>query len=108
MWIARWLLALIVIILVLVIAWFNLDQMLTVVTFKFWHYQSDTLLIMALFVAFVLGAIAWFPVAIVQFIRNKTEMRNLRKENSRLQKELGDLRNMSIAEEESKGEENTK
>jgi len=104
----RWIVALAVIVLLLVISWLNLDQMLMVLSFTFWNYKIETPVIMALFAAFIVGAVVWFPFAIVQFIQSKSEIRTLRKENSRLQKELGDLRNISIEEEESRVEEDEK
>ena len=109
MWIVRWLLALAIIILALWFGWVNLDQMLEYVTFKFWFskYQVELQLILALFIAFVLGAFIWFPVAMYRFIHTKTAIRNLRKENNRLQQELADFRNMSI-EEQAAGTEGEK
>jgi len=108
MWVVRWLLALVIIVLILWFGWINLEQMRDPVTFKFWFskYQVELQLILALFITFVLGALVWFPVAMYQFVHNKAAMRNLRKENSRLQQELADFRNMSIEEQAtSAGEE---
>ncbi len=105
MWVFRWILALLFIIFALIIGWQNVDQMITMVTFTFGNYQTETSLFMALFVALILGALAWFPVAIAQFIRNKKEIRQIKRDNSKFQKELSDLRNISIDEDENRDKE---
>ncbi len=105
MWVFRWILALLLIIFALIVGWLNIDQMITMVTFTFWNYQIETRLFMALFVALILGTLAWFPVAIVQFISNKKEIRQLKRDNSRFQKELSDLRNISIDEDGNRDKE---
>jgi len=97
MWVVRWILILLLLLFLLYFSILNNDQFVTV---KFWKYQIPNVpLIMTLFVAFVVGAVSWFLVAVIQFIQTKTEMRGLRRENMRLQKELADLRNMSIEED---------
>lgn len=102
MWIVRWVIALLVIILAMWFGFANSDQTVTV---NFWRYQIITPLIIALFVAFIVGALAWFPVAIIQYVQIKSEVRNLRKEKGKLQAELSDLRNISIEDDESSGEQ---
>ena len=105
MWVARWILVLIVFIIAL---WFGFQNNSQIVTVKFWKYQaSDVPLVMALFVAYVLGALTWFIIAIVQYLQIKAEMISVRRDKAKLEKELSNLRNMSIVEEDTKlGEEN--
>ena len=97
MWIVRWILIFILIVILLYFGAANIDQKVTI---TFWNYQVvDLLLVMALLVAFLLGAFVWFIVAAFQIVQIKNEMRGVRRENSRLKKELADLRNLSIEEE---------
>ena len=103
MWIVRWVSILAVIILAILFIWLNSEQLANIVTVNFWKFQTETPLFLALFVAFIFGALVWFPVAIIQYLQIKAELRSLRKENNRLQKELGDLRNISIDESETPG-----
>lgn len=99
MWIVRWVLILVIIVILL---WFSLQNLDQIVTVEFWKYQvRDVPLIMALFVAFIVGAVSWFLVSIVQFVQLKAEIRNIRRENGRLRRELSNLRNLSIEEDQS-------
>ena len=108
MWIVRWLIALLLIIFSLVVGWLNIDQMVMPVTFKFWNYQVETRLFMALFVALISGALAWFPIAILRYMNYSKEIRQIKKDNNRLQKELSDLRNISLDEDSSGSKEEHK
>ncbi len=108
MWVVRWLLALLLIIFALVIGWLNIDQMITTVTFTFWNYQVETRLFMALFVTLISGALAWFPIAFLQYVNHSKEIRQLKKANNRLQKELSELRNVSLDEDDSRSKDEHK
>jgi len=97
MWIIRWVFVLLIMVILL---WFSLQNLDQFVTIKFWKYQVvDVPMIMALFVSFIIGALVWFLVALFQMLQVKTEMHGIRRENSKLQRELADLRNMSIEED---------
>ncbi len=103
MWVARWILVLIVFIVAL---WFGFQNNSQIVTVKFWKYQAaDVPLAMTLFVAYVLGALTWFIVAIVQYLQIKAEVMSVRREKARLEMELSNLRNMTIEEDANTGEE---
>lgn len=105
MWIIRWVF---VLALMVVLLWFSLMNLDQFVTITFWNYQLDEVpMIMALFVSFILGALVWFMIALVQILQLKAEMHSMRKENSKLQRELADLRNISIEEDTPKLEQDS-
>ncbi len=102
MWVLRWV---VVLVLMVILLWFSLQNLDQFVTVKFWKYQIiDVPMIMALFVSFILGALVWFLVALIQMLQLKNEMRGLKRDAGRLQKELADLRNLSIEEDTIKPE----
>lgn len=96
MWIVRSVLMLFLIILVTYFSFANNEQKVSIV---FLNYRlTDVHMVLALFVSFLLGVIAWFIYSIIQILQIKTEVRGLRRKNQHLSKELADLRNMSIEE----------
>ncbi len=97
MWVARWILVLAVFILAL---WFGFQNNNQIVDVRFWKYQAtDVPLVMALFVSYILGAMTWFVIAIVQYLQIKAEVLSVKREKVKLERELANLRNMSIEEE---------
>ncbi|MCH8286849.1 LapA family protein [candidate division KSB1 bacterium] len=106
MWIVRWVTALAVFSVALLFIWYNSEQLSNIIPIRIWRgYQINTPLFVTLFVVFIFGALAWFPVAITQYLKTKAEVRKLKRDNHQLQSELRDLRNISIDEEENKEEE---
>ena len=109
MWIVRWVTALVVFSVALLFIAYNSEQLWNIISIKIWRgYQINTSLIVTLFVVFILGAFAWFPVAITQYLKTKAEVRKLRRDNYQLQSELRDLRNISIEEDQSNEEKSDK
>jgi len=95
-----------VLIVFIIALWFGFQNNSQIVTVKFWKYQAtDVPLVMTLFVAYIFGALTWFVVAIVQYLQIKTEVMTVKREKARLEVELSNLRNMSIEEDTSTGEE---
>ena len=97
MWIISWLFALIAIAVVMFFGFLNSNK---VVVLDFFWWEIETQLVLALLVAFLVGIVSWFPVAVVQYFKSQAELKKIRRENSRLQKELAELRNISIEEGE--------
>lgn len=98
MWILRWLFIAVIMILVLAFALQNLEQHTVV---SFWNWQSAELpLILFLFEAFVVGLLVWFLVAVFHELQLRSEIRQVRKQNKKLQAELTALRNLPLEEEE--------
>ena len=94
MWILRWIG---VLILMIIILWFSLQNLDQLVTIKFWSYQIiDVPLIMALFVAFITGVVTWFIVLLYQFLQMKLEINGLRRENVRLQRECAEMKKLTV------------
>lgn len=50
----------------------------------------------ALLASFVLGALVWFFVSLIQVISSKSEVAGLKRRNRELARELTDLRNMTV------------
>jgi len=99
MWILRWFFIAVIMILVLAFALQNLEQRTVV---RFWSWESAELpLIFFLFEAFVVGLLVWFLVAIFHQLQLRSEIRQMRKENKKINAELTALRNLPLQEEES-------
>lgn len=96
MWILRWLVTVPIILIILGFALQNTAQEVSVVFIK-GRWESGPLPIwVVVYVSFALGVIFWLFVSIFQVISLKMEMRKLRAENGRIQRELDNLRNLSI------------
>jgi uncharacterized integral membrane protein len=99
MWILSWLFVLGVVILFMFFGFMNSNKEV-ILDFFWWNIKTQ--LVLALFVAFLVGIVTWFPIATIQYFKSQAEARRLRRENGRLQKELTELRNLSIEEGEKK------
>jgi uncharacterized integral membrane protein len=96
MWILRWVLQVLVILILIYFGAMNTEA----VTVKFksnWEFQTQLWLVM--YVSFAVGMLAWLLGSIFKILQFKTDIRKLNKENSTLKKELDKLRNISIEEE---------
>ncbi len=101
MWIIRWLVGAVVLLLVIGFALQNQEQTVSV---SFLKWQTPNLpLWVYLYASFAVGLFTWFVVSIGRTISLKAEVRRAQKEVKRLQEELDRLRNLSIEAEE--GEE---
>lgn len=96
MLVIRWILILIVLLLVIVFAIQNMDQSVVV---KFWQYQTKSLpLFVVMSASFAFGIFVWFLVSLVQNLRLKRNVRVLHNKTNKLEQELANLRNISIDE----------
>jgi len=98
MWIVRWIVSAVFIILIIGFAMQNTDEQV-VVTFVKW--QSIPLpLWVVMYVSFIVGVAFWLFVSIFKILALKTQNRKSRKEVKALQDELDRLRNVSVEETE--------
>ena len=103
MWIARWIVGTL---LVLLVIGFAIQNTETDVVIKFYKWQSIALpLWVVMYLSFAAGVLTWLMVSIVRILMLKQEMRKFKKENKRLREELNRLRNVSIEEETSEDQD---
>ncbi|MFQ5628330.1 MAG: lipopolysaccharide assembly LapA domain-containing protein [bacterium] len=99
MWVLRWFVAAIIILLILGFALQNNEKQMAVVFIK-GVYETDMLPIwIIVYASFALGMIFWLFFSIFQVFGLKAQIRKMRNDNLRIQKELNNLRNLSIEDE---------
>lgn len=102
MWIVRWIIGTILVLLIIGFAIQNTDVDVVV---KFYKWQSLPLpLWVVMYLSFAGGVLTWLVVSIIRIMLLKGETRKVKKENKRLREELNRLRNVSIEEESASGE----
>ncbi|MFQ5864104.1 MAG: lipopolysaccharide assembly LapA domain-containing protein [bacterium] len=100
MWLIKWILAVLVILVILGFALQNSSQEVTVVLFQnVWQYESVQLW-MVIYASFAFGVLFWLIVSVFQVLQLKAEIRRLYKANNEMQNELDSLRNLPIGEED--------
>ena len=96
MWIVRWFVIAAVIVFILL---FSLQNQEMQVRMYLFGWESPLMpLYFALFIAFVVGIFVWFIVAAFQILHLRGDLRDCRRENKALQKELTALRNLPLEE----------
>lgn len=96
MWILRWIVGALLIILIIGFALQNTDQQVTVTFIK---WQSVNLpLWVVMYVSFAVGILFWLVVSILQILGLKNTNRKNQKEIKKLRQELDRLRNVSVEE----------
>lgn len=94
MWIVKWILGVILIIIVL---GFSLQNQHEVVNVHVFNWMSPELpLYFIIYVSFALGLLTWLLVSIFKILQLKTDIRQYKKRNQQLQDELNKLRNLSV------------
>ena len=96
MWFLRAFVVMIVCIIFLWFAFWNVEKKVTVKMIPDGRLLSDVPLIFALLVAFVVGMLTWFIVSLFQDFRLRHELRCARRESDRLRDELKALRNLPM------------
>lgn len=96
MWIAKWVMGALLIILILGFAFQNQHQMVQVHVWKW--VSPDLPLYLIVYIGFSFGIITWLLVSILKIMQLKVECRQLKKLNKQLNDELNRLRNLSIEE----------
>jgi uncharacterized integral membrane protein len=105
MWIIRW--VLITILILVLIGFLGLNQN-QIVNVNFFFWQSPEIpLALALFIAFAGGMLVQLLFAIVKQFQLRAEIGRQKRQVRRLQEELEKLRNLAIEEEFSKTSEGT-
>lgn len=98
MWTLRWILFIILLFLVLGFAVLNGGQVLNLNLF--WSQYESVSMVLALFVAFMLGIVFWFLVTVLQHLTLRKDNRGLRHRVQNLKEELRDLRNAGFRDDE--------
>ena len=96
MWILRWILVAVVIVLILLFSLQNQEQQVSVFIGT-WE-SPEIPLYFALFIAFVIGLFVWFLVATFQILKVKSELKSCQRGMKSLQEELTALRNLPLEE----------
>lgn len=96
MWIVKWILGALLIILILGFAFQNQHQVAHV---NVWNWTSPEMpLYLIVYFGFSLGLLTWLFVSIFKILQLKVECRQLNKQNELLTDELNRLRNLSVEE----------
>lgn len=104
MWIIRWIVGALLLILIIGFAMQNTSQLVQV---GLWKWQSDLIpLWVVMYTSFVVGMLVWLIVSIFQILNLKAENRKVKKEVKNLRQELDRLRNLSVEESVELIEEN--
>ena len=99
MWILRWLSVAVISLIVLGFAFQNLNRQVSVV-FITGMYETGPLPIWVIvYASFALGMVFWLCISVFQVLALKSQVRKMRNENTRIRKELDNLRNLSIEDE---------
>jgi uncharacterized integral membrane protein len=97
MWIIKWILGALILLLIIGFAMQNTEQMVSISFIK-WESQELPLWVF-MYISFGVGMVVWLIFSIFRVVRLKAEVRRVKKENKRLKEELDNLRNVSIEEE---------
>lgn len=98
MWIVRWIFWVLVLLVLIFFAMENATQMVYV---KFVKWRSvDLPLWVVMYGAFAVGILVWLVASIVKIIQLKSEVSKINKENLSLRKELDQLRNIPIDDDD--------
>jgi len=96
--IVRWIFSLLLVIVALIFAFQNQEQLVSV---RFLKWSSSNWPVWGfVYLAFVSGILTWILVSAVKTLRVKKEVHDLKKVNQKLQNELNRLRNASIEDYE--------
>jgi len=96
--IVRWIFSLLLVVIALVFAFQNQDQLVSV---KFLKWSSPNWPVWGfVYLAFITGILTWILVSAVHALRMKKEVHDMKKVNQKLQNELNRLRNASIEDYE--------
>ena len=96
MWIVRWIFTAVIVLIVLGFALQNTAEQVSVVLIK-GQYETGPLPIwIVVYISFALGVVFWLFMSIFQVFTLKAEIRKANIRNSKLRKELDNLRNISV------------
>jgi len=96
MWVIRWVVAAIIILVILGFALQNTTQQVAI-TFIKGQYETGPLPIwIIVYTSFGLGMFLWLFISVFQVFALKGKIRKMRNENKRIRRELDNLRNLSV------------
>jgi uncharacterized integral membrane protein len=95
MWIVKWILIVVAVILIIGFAMQNADVSVPIKFYK-WETINDLPLWLVMYLSFIVGMIFWLGVSIYQVITLKSESRKWQKKVKSLESELNRLRNVSV------------
>lgn len=97
MWVVKWIVFVLLMLIVLAFAYYNHEQTASVQIF---NWVSPILpLYLILYAAFAVGILVGIVISIFNIIKFKSRTHRLQKENKKIKEELNRLRNASIEEE---------
>ncbi|MDZ7294095.1 MAG: LapA family protein [candidate division KSB1 bacterium] len=96
MWFVRWIAAVLVVLVLVVLATQNSTLQVVV---RFYKWQSVELpLWVVMYLSYGAGLLTWLIISLIRVFALRAEIRRLDKQNAKLQSELGRLRNISVHE----------
>ncbi len=96
MWVLKWILAALLIVLILGFALQNQHQMVQVHVVNW--VSPELPLYLIVYIAFTFGLFTWLLTSIFKIVQLKADYRQAKKETKQLQDELDKLRNLSVEE----------
>ena len=100
MWVLRWIVGTLAVLLIIAFAIQNTDINVVI---KFYKWQSLQLpLWVVMYISFAAGILTWLLISIVRVIGLRQEIRKARRENKKLRDELNRMRNVAIDVDEQK------
>ncbi|KAA3616171.1 MAG: LapA family protein [Calditrichaeota bacterium] len=96
MWIVRWVFTAIIVLFILGFALQNTAEQVSVVLIKGSFETGPLPIWIVVYISFALGVVFWLFMSIFQVFALKTDIRKANLRNSKLRKELDNLRNLSI------------
>ncbi|MBN2012923.1 LapA family protein [candidate division KSB1 bacterium] len=99
MWILR---SFVMVVMLLFLIYFGAENSTQTVYVKFIKWRSPEMqLWMVMYISFAVGVLVWFFTSVFKVWQLKNDIRKLNKESVVLKRELDNLRNISIEEDES-------
>lgn len=96
MWLVRWIGAIVVVLVLVVLATQNSSLQVVV---RFYKWQSVELpLWVVMYLSYAAGLLTWLLISLIRVFALRADIRRLTKENEKLRAELGRLRNISVQE----------
>lgn len=96
MWFVRWITAIVVVLVLVVLATQNSTLQVVV---RFYKWQSVEMpLWVVMYLSYAAGLLTWLVISLIRVVGLRRDLRRLTKENEKLKSELGRLRNISVEE----------
>ncbi|MBC7188365.1 MAG: LapA family protein [Calditrichaeota bacterium] len=96
MWLVRWIGAIVVVLVLVVLATQNSALQVVV---RFYKWQSVELpLWVVMYLSYAAGLLTWLLISLIRVFALRADIRRVTKENEKLRAELGRLRNISVQE----------